>query len=252
MASRARPVSVVAAVIAVLGMAGCYGSTGSATDVGTDRAQLHGKGTTNNGPAHVFFRVWPTQFPSRGFDTRGTDLPGGVSGPYSESTNFSEAVTRLVPATSYSFRLCGTDQGASQPVCAQTETFKTTSPNGDVVQGYVFGNPVNAATSASVGASSDPGGAHPTGGMTLPGYFSGSVTCLRVQGSHAVVGAVGTIQPNSQPATGVFEIEDGGAGADDQVASNVVVGSSTPPDCASVSLTLRQNANSTVYVYDAP
>lgn len=240
---------MVSAVIAALGLAGCYGSTEPATDINTDSAVLHGQGTTNNGPAHVFFKVWPTDFPNRWTSLSGKNLPGGVSGPYKESTTFNDQVRVLAPDTSYSFQLCGTDGGASESVCAQTRTFKTTHPTADVVSGWAFNGVPNSVDVIS--ASSDPSGTSPGGTMTL-GRFSGRVTCVQVQGHLAAVGAVGTNSPPGEPATELFQIVDGGAGAVDQIGSDATVGSTTPPDCSSATFAnLTRVPNSYIYVWDA-
>jgi hypothetical protein len=51
-------------------------------DVGVDRATLTGQGTLDKGDAHVYFELWPSSQPDAVFETIGTDLPGGISGPY--------------------------------------------------------------------------------------------------------------------------------------------------------------------------
>jgi hypothetical protein len=62
MASSGRTVLAVA-LVGVLGVCGCYGSTEPATNVTFDAAQLNARGTANNGPASSYFEYWPTNTP---------------------------------------------------------------------------------------------------------------------------------------------------------------------------------------------
>lgn len=257
MGLRGRVVAGVSAVGAAVVLSGCYGSTEPATDVAIRSATLHGKGTTNNGPAQVYFKLWPTQFPGSAFSTLGKQIPGGLTGPYSEAVG--AAPLELQPDTDYTFQLCGQDQGANQAVCAQTRTFRTLRPSGDYVNGGIGESGGGRFVSGTVDARSDPNGAHPGGTLSLPpGQFTGTVTCLRVQGNRAVVGGVGIDRAGS-PATAIFVIQDGGAGtgsAGDGFKFGENAGS-TPPDCASETFTgLTSGNNSTeissVAVYDAP
>ena len=114
--------------------------------------------------------------------------------------------------------------------------------------------------SASVDAHSDASGANAGGTMTLPadkqpapgGTFAGTVTCLRVVGNRATVGAVGS--NNGSPSTALFEVVDNDAtwiGTGDQVDWTETPGS-TPPDCSTGSFaTLRSLYYGSLLVYDA-
>jgi hypothetical protein len=221
-------------VLAAAGLAGCYASTEPATNVGPDHATLNAQGTANNGPANSYFEYRVTG--RTGWVTGGgRSWPADVSGP------FSAKVEDLADNQSYSFRLCGSDQGGS--ACAQTRMFTTTEAVKDAVSGGLFGG---CCYSFSVDATSGPLGENPQGSMHLrtgnsfdpvSTSFSGFVTCLAVDGRRAAVGAVGqrTQSPGgTTPATLLATIEDGRANTDTQDEGPLVAGS-TPPDCESAS-----------------
>jgi hypothetical protein len=254
-----RAITAIGLMGVAAALAGCYGSTQPARDIGVDRATLTGQGTLDKGDAHVYFELWPSSQPAAVFKTIGTDLPGGISGPYNEST--TKSFHGLTPATQYSYRLCARDAGSPGGACAQTLTFKTVTPAGDLVRGdymTLFGG---IGHSASVDAHSDASGANAAGTMTLPAdkntsgntaTFSGAVTCLAVQGNRATVGAVGT--KGDSPTTALFQIVDADAtwiSSADQVDWTETTGSS-PPNCANGSFAnLRGVYSSSVLVYDA-
>jgi hypothetical protein len=239
-------------------ISGCYGSTEPARDIGFDRATLTAHGTANAGDAHVYFEYWPTGHPESVFATIGTDVPAGASGDYAEPT--AKSFRGLAVGTQYTYRLCGKDTSAPNGVCAQTRTFTTARPAGDLVRGDYMTFFGGIGHSASVDAHSDASGANAGGTMTLPadkqprpgGTFSGTVTCLRAQGNRATVGAVGS--NNGQPATALFEIVDNDTtwiGTGDQLDWTETPGS-TPPDCSKGSFAaLRSLYYGTVFVYDA-
>jgi hypothetical protein len=250
--------AAAAAIGTTLILGGCYGSTEPAVDIGIDRATLTAQGTANAGDAHVYFEYWPTGQPASVFATIGKDVPAGSSGKYSEPT--ASSFHGLAPGTQYSYRVCAADQSAPNGACAQTRAFTTARPAGDLVRGdylTVFGG---LGHSASVDAHSDASGANAGGTMTLPadkdvsaGTFSGTVTCLRVVGNQATVGAVGT--NNGGAAAALFEVVDNDAtwiGSTDQVDWTETPGS-TAPNCSTGSFaTLRSLYYSTVLVYDRP
>jgi hypothetical protein len=254
-----RGLFVVVLLGAVPALGGCYGSTEAARDIGIDRATLTAHGTLNAGDAHVYFQYWPAGHPESVFTTIGTDLPGGSSGPYSEST--AKSYRSLVPGTQYSYRVCGKDRSAPDGVCAQTRTFTTARPAGDVVRGDYMTFFGGIGHAASVDAHSDASGANPGGTMTLPadkapapgGTFSGKVTCLKVVGNRATVGAVGA--NGGQPAHALLQVVDSDLawlGTTDQVDWTETAGA-TAPNCASGSFAgLRSLYYSTLLVYDAP
>jgi hypothetical protein len=248
-----------AALLGTLVLGGCYGSTEPATDIGFDRATLTANGTANAGDAHVYFEYWPTGHPESVLATIGTDVPARSSGKYAEPT--AKSFRGLAVGTQYSYRVCAKDQGSPDGACAQTRTFTTARPAGDLVRGdylTIFGGIDHGA---SVDAHSDASGAHAGGTMTLPGdkkpvsggTFTGFVNCLRVQGNRATVGAVGI--DNGTPTTALFEVVDNDAtwiGTGDQVDWTETPGS-TPPDCSTGSFTtLRSLFYATLLVYDAP
>ncbi len=246
-----RLVSGVTILASALTLAACSGSTDPATNIGIDQATLHGHGTTSSS-THVFFQFWPTAHPQYLSTTTGRDIGGGVSGPVSETTaRYPEPIGgAMAYGTKYSVRLCGQDQGATQPICAQTLTFKTAAPAGDVVKGAFMER--IGHDQGFIDAHSDPSGANPGGSMSLPSSthldasFSGTVTCLSLIGARGAVGAVGT--DYGQPATALFEIDTttGGRFTSPPIGFSITPGS-TPPNCA----TATYNSLFTPSVVDA-
>jgi hypothetical protein len=174
-----RSLLVVSALVSLVALAGCYGSTLPATDVGVDSAVLNARGTTNNGSAQAWFEFWTTGLNAEQRTTVKRTIPDNASGP------FSERVFGLRRGTQYQFRLCGNDVG-KQPVCAQTVTLET--EGGD----RVVGSASSATVSLSLDVRSGPSGEAPHG--TVEGSNSageklhGGVYCLAVSGNSATVG----------------------------------------------------------------
>jgi hypothetical protein len=223
----------------VLGLAvlpGCYGSTEPATNIGPESASLNGRGTTNNGPAHAGFEYWLTNADRIRKGTAHA-YPGGASGPV------SERVTQLAAGSSYSFRLCGTDDNGGNTLCAQTRTFTTAPPVEDAVMGYFYGG---CCSQFHIDAHSGPNGENPRGNILYhrgnsslpPPYpdFNGSITCLAANGHQAAVGAVGQWTQGSEPpraGTILFTVVDRLAQGD--TINIVEADGSTPPNCATAS-----------------
>jgi hypothetical protein len=205
----------LAAVLALLlgasvFLAGCYGSTEPATDIGFDHATMNGYGTTNKGPADIYFELWTTADPSQRRANVPQTIPGGVTGPFSQPTG-PVGPYGLVPDTQYSFRLCGRDQGSQDAVCAQTRSFRTQKPAGDVLHGF-FGAEVNGVQHTGVvQAESDRAGGGAAGHLMLRDEtgtrFEGEITCLSVHGHDAAAGAVGQVQGDI-PASGLLKVRD--------------------------------------------
>lgn len=230
--------------VAVLGLtlAGCYGSTEPATDVGIDSATLNGKGTANNGPAGSYFEYWLTGA-EVGPDTAragGNRYPAGASGP------ITAKLTKLAAGSSYSYRLCGYDigeEGGGPKVCAQTRTFVTKPPVEDALRGGFW---AGCCSRLDIDAKSAPTGANATGSVYWhrsssspfdpPRDFSGIVTCLAVNGSRAAVGAVGKWTQNGAPdtnATFLITVVDGRAQED--TYHEIETAGSALPNCATAS-----------------
>lgn len=224
-------------LLAAVFLAGCYGSTEPATNIRPDSAQLHARGTANDGPAYSYFEVERTWFypfedpiltPTRNW-------PAGASGPISEN------VTGLRVATDYRYRVCGGDAG-EEPVCANYRSFRTPGPDGeDSVLGFWRARTGADPTGGEVQARRDPDGANPRGSLKITSIrdeplrqhdFTGFVTCLRLDGNRATVGAVGVDRDdlgNEQPYTALASFEER-VGAADGVGWATAPGS-TPPDC---------------------
>jgi hypothetical protein len=222
-------------LVSVVVLAGCYGSTEPATDVGTKTATLNAQGKANNGPATAFFEYWVRGASGSTQQTDPAHVPAGAQGA------FSEKVTGLDPDTSYSFRLCGSDDSGGPTVCAQTRTFRTAVAE-DSVTGFWK---VSPDIFGSIDARSGPSGEDPQGYIRSQGPyyrwwdFEGVVTCVAVNGNRAAVGAVGQAAPftdpaNPQPATMLLTVEDAPT-VDTDTAWAVFEDGSTPPNCATAS-----------------
>jgi hypothetical protein len=219
-----------------MALAGCYASTEPATNVGPESAKLNARGVANSGPASSYFEYWLTGSTQAHDNIAAGSWPAGASGP------FSKVVTLLSADADYSFRVCGSDDGA-QSHCAQTRSFKTLPAVEDSVEGAFFHA---CCASLNVDATSGPSGENPHGSMSLgefpafsPGrQFSGSVTCLIVHGRSAAVGAVGqwrefgTQNTDPYPGSLTAGIVDGHLGVDKLGRRSA--GPASPPDCASV------------------
>jgi hypothetical protein len=225
-----------------LAVAGCYGSTEPATDVGIDSATLNGQGTANNGRAHSYFQYWLTgssdaEPPMAG----GYDFPAGASGP------ISAKVTNLAAGSSYSFRLCGWDinaEGEGGPEsCAQTRTFTTKAPVEDALRGGLW---AGCCSRLDIDAKSAPNGTNARGSVYWhrsssspfdpPRDFNGIVTCLAVNGSRAAAGAVGKWTQNGAPdanATFLITVVDGRTQED--TYNEIETAGSALPNCATAS-----------------
>jgi hypothetical protein len=234
-------VRALAAVVIAAGAAftGCYGSTEPATNITGDTATLNGQGTANNGDARIYFQLWNTKTGVHR-DTPEQYVHAGASGPFVVNVRALEA------NTGYSFRLCGSDVDPVREVCAQTRTFTTGPLRNDWVQASWA---VGAGTGFSGGvyARGEPNGENPTGtvGTTVQCdinhcfVFDGSVTCMKVQGNKAVVGAVGKEDdlgdPSPPPAqTRLVFVLDDDSGSD-QTGYTSESGT-TPPNCAAADL----------------
>jgi hypothetical protein len=96
-----------------------------------------------------------------------------------------------------------------------------------------------------VNAHSGPAGQKPNGSIFARVSFSaftGSVTCLLVNGNHATVGAVGNYP--GQPAakeTMLTTVVDGGGSGTDSVNPSITEGTTTPPNCSSGSFGSQVN-----------
>jgi hypothetical protein len=221
-------------VLVVVGIAstvvGCYGSTEPATNVSAAGATLHGRGTTNNGPASAFFEYWPTADASKKQTTPERSLPGGVSGP------FSEPITGLSSGAAYSFRLCGHDAGGPT-ICAQTRGI------GDSVAVKMQGdaNHYVQVDARSGGSGQDANGAI---GVVVSGIpRAWNVICLAVTGNRAIV--AGERSPGDYL---IFGFQDGSLTY--RSPSNDL-----EPDCAAIdydSLTPHNAISGTVAVHDEP
>lgn len=261
---RARVVAWAALAAAIAGLTGCYASTEPATEVTQDGARLNAHGTADAGPAETFFEYWPTAGGAPVLRTLTRTWPTGASGPLSEAIGGMTFPGPLSASTQYSFRVCGNDVGA-QPVCAQTRTFTTPAPIRDAARGFWADFMSPHAPSGRVDASAGPSGKRPTGTVSHFLYefaiaFAGRVTCLRVRGDRAVVGAIGSVtrdgsapDPDADPPTAstLLTILDGGPSGVDRTNVAFDPGSGAPPRCSAGATDGTPSASGSVNVYDA-
>ena len=160
--------------------------------------------------ASIFvLRAWGSvEAPQQDVRTPTRNWPAGASGP------ISERVSGLTEATDYRYRLCGNDAGKAA-VCANTRSFTTPGPDGvDSVIGFWRAGFGADPTGGSVRAIRDTDGSNPRGSLSIttiaqpdPGEpfqehrFTGFVTCLRIEGVRATIGAVGADQVDGGPDT---------------------------------------------------
>ncbi len=246
-------------LVVALVVSGCYGSTEPATDIAFDHATLNGRGTTNNGPADVHFELWTTARPSERGGTVPKTVPGGVTGPFSQP-NSPFGPYALVPDTEYSFRLCGRDQGAQNEICAQTRTFRTLKPTGDLLRGFFVLQFTGIGHTGNVQAETDRAGGGAVGRLQLPGElgntFSGNVTCLSVHGHDAAVGALGTTVDGT-PASGLLKVRDdptpGFADASADQVQYTVTPNGGAPNCAAAGFNDLHHTEAAIFTaYDTP
>jgi hypothetical protein len=226
-------------------IAGCYGSTEPATNVGSESATLNARGTANNGGATSSFEYWVSGTTNRDF--AGTHhWPAGSSGPISATAR------GLYGSKTYLFRFCGRDDGAGSDVCAQTRQFTTAAPVRDSVVGS-WG--VLSSFFGSVDAHSGPAGQNASGTVSARAQFdsfTGDVTCLAVSGSTAKLGAVGHTQDSvDAKETMLLSVADGGPSGTDGVAVVIAPGT-TAPSCANAPAPAAGDDGSHVVVNDAP
>jgi hypothetical protein len=223
----------------VIALAGCYGSTEPATDVGPESATLRGQGTADNGPAVSWFEYWLTGSERDPLKVGTQRWPAGASGP------ISAKATHLTAGVSYSFRVCGYDDnpGGTHTVCAQTRTFTTKAAVEDSLWGGFY---AGCCSRVDVDARSGATGASPRGSVRWyassssspdpPRIFNGFVTCLAVNGSRAAVGAVGKWTQQGSPdanATLLITVVDGRT--EEDTFHHVETAGSALPNCATAS-----------------
>jgi hypothetical protein len=186
-------------------LAGCYGQTDPATDVTQSGATLRGHGTTDHGPADVWFEYWPTAAIAQRKLTPERRIPGDVTAP------FAERVSGLTANTHYSFRLCGRDVGGPT-ACTPVRSFTTGQ---DFVRGNGYGQvQIGIYELFDVDAFNGPQGSGPSGrvfaqwGDPYPGVVvsygsrtTPNTTCVAVRGHEA--GLVGFPRAGTAPPPGL-------------------------------------------------
>lgn len=234
----------VVSVVSALALSACYGATEPATDVGEDTAVLHARGTADRGAATSYFEFWADGDPLPGGARPRTAVrswPAGASGP------ITERVADLLVASTYSFRLCGGDQGR-QAVCAQTRVFTTRTPPGDYVKGSFGGlDPfISSPYTVRFNARSGPSGENARG--TVRFSFAGqsraeTVTCLKVNDIFATIGAV-----RDDGSSILYAVRD----TREEAAGWGTAGTTNPPDCNGGNFEGWAHNQQSFVIHDAP
>jgi hypothetical protein len=156
--------------------------------------------------------------------------------------------------------MCGTDRGAPNGVCAQTRTFRTKRPDGDLVRGGFATQLTGIGHTGGAEAQSSASGGNPTGNLTLPGdlgnTFSGDVTCLSVHGHDAAVGGLGKTVDGT-PASGLLKVRDdptpGFANAGADQVQYTVTPNGGAPNCPAASFDDVYHVEAAIFTtYDTP
>jgi hypothetical protein len=231
-----RPFVVVSALVSLVVLAGCYGSTEPATDIGPESATLNGAGTADNGGVSVRFDYEVSGRTGEPQQIQAGHYPAGSSGPVKAT------IEHLAANTIYTFRMCGLDDGEENFVCAQTRTFTTRPASEDSVYAGWFGG---CCAGFTVAARSGPEGQNPRGTMSwrrgptindqTSFQYSGIVTCLVVNGPNAAIGSRGVehIEPSGEDVetTMLATVVDGRT----QLDSYHTDGPGSGDDCANAS-----------------
>jgi hypothetical protein len=236
---------VAVALLVLPALTGCRLYNWGATSVGQTTATLEASGRTDGDTAYYHFEY------ARSTSAFGTAAAlatpeRGPIGPHTPSDGrlvpIREGVSGLAAGRIYWTRVCGRVSGMTTSICTGAEKFFTLPSD---AQDHLTGWGTDGSTwDISVSASSGPQGQEPEGTLYLVPqkgeYFDSiTVTCFRVQGDTATVGATGdwvrdyysqeppvpghalltVVRDTSAPYGNVAYVNEAGAGGD-------------PPDCA--------------------
>jgi hypothetical protein len=118
------------AMVPVVGLGACAGSTDPATNVRATQARLNAHGYANDGPARWWWEYATAQANlGTASDTEvcgsGTRCGPAAAGSSSNPVPLNTVVNGLTPNTTYYFRACGQDVNDAGPSCAQVQSFRT-------------------------------------------------------------------------------------------------------------------------------
>jgi hypothetical protein len=253
----------VALVATAAGLAGCQLATDVATDVTQTTAKLNAFGRTGDAPGWFHFEFARRQrqlgtargrtTPERGPIPPETPPNGLVAG-------ITETVSGLSPGRVYVHRVCGRQGTMTTSVCGDVRSFFTRPSD---AQDWVSADfqSLGPLSLVEVDAASSPSGRRADGLLTdvtnRSQIFEGRVTCLRVRGNRATIGAVGTFDADSfdhavppVPATELVTVVDDPGG--DEVRRTARADGATPPDCRTGSFAGPSLLAGIATVHDAP
>jgi len=239
-------------------LSGCFLDTDVATDVTQTSARLNAFGRTGDAPGWFHFQYARRERRLGTAKGRVTPERGPIppeTPPGGRSAEVSETVTGLLPGRVYVFRVCGRQGAMTVSVCAPIRSFFTRPSNRqDWVSGafqdsfllsflrFGFGRHADGLLFDLIDRAQD---------------FEGRVTCLRLDGGRATIGAVGAYDADTfdseppVPATELITVVDDSAG--DVVRRVARADGTARPDCGAGTFTgpaLPLQGSATVH--DAP
>ena len=190
---RLRGLQALTAIL-LCSLAGCsVGFRAAPSGITTHGAVLNGGvATTSPGPVTYTFELGPAGGALQPRTSRFLTFDEPGTAPVSEN------VEGLEPGRTYRYRICA-------DYCSPTREFTTGEPLG---KDYAIGSFFGVGVQFIIEATSDPGGANPEGDIVADqgrlGQLRGEVTCLKVSGNRATIGA--TFPPS---VSGYFFLQDG-------------------------------------------
>jgi hypothetical protein len=233
-------------------LSGCVGITAGSRLTGEDVIRIEARGHSDDSPAHYYFRYADDKADldtAAAQKTPQRNVPAHVPQD-GHNVTVGEDLTGWSPGRLYWFEVCGGDASVSPDVCGGVNHFFTTpTTSQDSVQGLfrfngAYGNTVR------IDAASGPQGQNAEGWFTNSvRYFGnaseGQVTCLSVGNGTAVVGVVGTADPNlnghPQPYSALWTLRAGDTTFHETVTQS-------QPNCGAASFS-QQEAAFDWYIY---
>jgi hypothetical protein len=142
-----RSLATLLLLACAVSLGSCVAVTDPATNVGSYSARLHGHGHTDSTPATFYFE-YATQRADLGTASAKRTPTRSAPANVRNDVAFSNKVTDLEPATTYYYRVCGRDAGATSDSCSSVQTFTT--------QAGVPGLKVSVGYAKSYGAETQP------------------------------------------------------------------------------------------------
>ena len=229
------------------GLSGCFLDPEVASNVGHRSARLNARGQTGDAPGWFHFQYARRERQLGTAKGRVTPERGPIppeTPPGGQGAGVSETVTGLLPGRVYVFRVCGRQGAMTVSVCAPIRSFFTRPSNR---QNWVSGAFQDSFLLSFLrfDAAVSRFGRHADGLLfdliDRAQDFEGRVTCLRLDGGRATIGAVGAYDADTfdseppVPATELITVVDDPAG--DVVRRVARADGTAPPDCGAGTFT---------------